>query len=140
MNRSTVQGASVGYTGCRSANQVFVIQTQKEGTKMDPISLVKLEDVNGAPVAKISGLPTPLRVGDPVGLNFQIQRLNGGRTEALQVSGQFRITAVGFDATTVPPRQLLSVESMTIPPKWRSIKKTPERRPLAPTHSPPTMI
>lgn len=107
---------------------------------MDPVTLIKLEDVNGEPVAKISGLPTPLRVGDPLGLDFWIRRHNEGREEVLHAHGQFRITAVGFDGSSVPRMQLLSVASMANPPKWRSIKKTSESRPLAPAISPRTPI
>lgn len=108
---------------------------------MDPVTLVKLEDVNGQPVAKISGLPTSLRVGDPLGLDFWIRRHNEGREEVLHVHGQFRITSLyGFDASSVPSQQLIAIESTATPPKWRSVKKASESRPLAPAISPRTPI
>jgi hypothetical protein len=109
--------------------------------KMNLMSVVRLEDVNGTPSVKIPELPTPLRVGDILALRFRLSRHTGGRDEVLDVEGQFRVTVIaGFDATVFPRRQLLSVESTTVPPKWRSIKKTPERRPLAPLRSPRTPI
>lgn len=107
---------------------------------MDPLSLVKLEGVNGTPTVKISNLPCPLKIGDPLGLRFRITRQTGGRYEILEVNGQFRVTAVGFDGSTLPRRQLLSVESLSTPPRWRSIKKPPQGRPLAPARAHPTPI
>ena len=131
--------ASVEYTDPLGGDKVFVVEPLKE-KKMDPVTHVKLEDVNGQPVAKRGDLPSPLRVGDPLGLKFRISRRTNGREEVLDVRGQFRVTAVGFDATVAPPRQLLSGESVSAPPKWRSVKKPSERRPLAPLRSPRTPI
>jgi len=107
---------------------------------MDPVSIVKLEDVNGQPTVKVGYLPTSLRIGDPIGLRFKISRYNGGRTEVLTVDSQFRVTAIGLDAATLPRRQLLSVESMTTPPKWRSVKNEHRERPLAPAVYPRKVV
>lgn len=101
---------------------------------------IKLDDVNGQPMVLLSGVPSPLRIGDPLGLRFRIARRNGGRLEVLEVSGQFRVSAVGFDLSTTPRRQLLSVEALGKPPTWVSVKKPPERGPLAPAISPPTPV
>lgn len=90
---------------------------------LDLVSIIKLEDVNGCPVVKIGGIPGPLRVGDPIGLRFRVARVTHGRHEVLDVDGQFRVTAVGFDISTMPRRQLLTVESAQRPPTWRAVKK-----------------
>jgi hypothetical protein len=96
------------------------------------LSVVKLLDVKGQPAVKLD-LPQ-LKIGDPVGLRFRVERQNGGRTEELPVDGQFRVIAVGTDASSGPPRQLLSVEAAGAVPTWRSIKKRaqgPRRLPPA---------
>lgn len=107
---------------------------------MDTISVLKLEDVNGQPKVMLGGLPCPLRVGDPVGLRFRLERQNQGRREVLEVQGQFRVTAVGFEGSTMPRRQLLSVASIHKPPTWCSVRKAPQRAALAPARSLPTRI
>jgi len=103
------------------------------------LSIVKLLEVNGEPKAKLD-LPGPLRIGDPVGLRFRIERQTGGRSEILDVNGVFVVKAIGFDAKG-PHRQLLSVEAKGVGPTWRSVKKplTASRR-LGPTHFPRTAI
>jgi len=107
---------------------------------MDVLSLVKLDDVNGTPTVLIGALPYPLRIGDPLGLRFKIRRDGrAGRSELLTVNGQFRVTAIGFDASTLPRRQLLTVASIHKPPTWVSVKRAPPRPPLAPAISPRTV-
>lgn len=86
------------------------------------LSILKLEDVNGEPKVKLD-LPSPLRIGDVVALRFRIDRTNGGRTEVLEVNGKFRVTAIGFDVTRPPAKQLLSVSSTGGSPTWRAVKK-----------------
>lgn len=106
------------------------------------LSIVKLSDVRGEPAAKLD-LPGPLRIGDPLGLKFRIERQNGGRTEVLVVDHHFRVREVGFDtATEGPHRQLLSVETAYgRPPTWQSVKSRSERpRRLSPAVSPRTPI
>ena len=103
---------------------------------MEPLSLVRLEDVNGTPQVILSHLPCPLKIGDPIGLRFKIRRLRQGREDELIVDGQFVVTAVGFDAGTMPRKQLLTVESATKPPTWRSVRKTLSERRLAPAIAP----
>jgi hypothetical protein len=105
------------------------------------LSIVKLSDVRGEPAAKLD-LPGPLKIGDPLGLKFRVERKNGGRTEELVVDGQFRVTAVGFDTASGAQRQLLSVEAAYgKPPVWHSVKNPsePPRR-LSPARSPRTPI
>lgn len=103
------------------------------------LSIVRLLDVKDQPTVKID-LPS-LHVGDPVGLRFRVERQNGGRTEELVVDGQFRVKAVGTDASSGPSRQLLSVEAARGLPTWRSIKKRPQTpRRLSPAVSPKTPV
>lgn len=104
------------------------------------LSIVKLSDVNGEPKVKLD-LPAPLRNGDPVALRFTVERRTGGRSEVLEVNGRFRVTAVGFDATSWPQRQLLSVESTVAPPTWRSVKSHASvSRRLGPTRFPRSSV
>ena len=104
------------------------------------LSIIKLADVNGEPKFK-ADLPGPLRNGDPVVLKFRLNRQTGGRSEVLEVDGMFRVETVGFDASRVPHRQLLSVVPTTKVPTWRSVKKPlTEARSLGPTEFPKTSI
>jgi hypothetical protein len=107
---------------------------------MVPTTRVKLDDVNGQPMALLSDVPTSLRIGDPLGLRFRLTRHSNARHEVLEVSGQFRVTAVGVDASVAPRRQLLTVESVGKPPTWVSIKKPPQRARLAPAIHPRTPV
>ncbi len=103
------------------------------------LSIVKLSDVTGEPKVKMD-LPE-LRIGDPVGLRFAIERQTGGRSEVLLVNGKFRVEAIGIDASSGPPRQLLSVSSADVTPTWKSVKKRPVvARRLGPTRFPRTSI
>jgi hypothetical protein len=101
---------------------------------------IKLDDVNGKPTVLMGGVAAPLRIGDPLGLRFKIARQTNGRHEVLEVNGQVRVTAVGFDLTTAPRRQLLTVESVGKPPTWVSVKKPPQKDPLALAISPRTPV
>ena len=104
------------------------------------LSVVKLLDVTGQPTVKLD-LPGLLRIGDPLGLCFRIERQNGGRTEELRVDGQFRVAAVGVDASSGAARQLLSVEAAGGVPTWRSIKKRAQKpRRLPPATFPRTPV
>jgi hypothetical protein len=104
------------------------------------LTILKLSDVNGEPKVKLD-LPGPLRNGDPVALRFLLERQTGGRSEILEVSGKFQVTAVGFDASTGTPKQLLSVETMGKVPAWRSVKKRPNGpRRLGPARFPRTPV
>lgn len=109
------------------------------------LSIVQLQDVPGEPKIKLD-LPGPLRIGDPVRLPaFRLSRQTAeGRTEQLEVgaSYRFRVTAVGQDASTAPPRQLLTVETATGPaPVWKAVKKVPAaRRKLSPARFPGTPV
>lgn len=108
---------------------------------MDVTTRIKLADVNGQPHVLMSGVPSPLRIGDPVGLRCRITRQNpNGRYEVLVVDAQFRVAAVGFDLGTLPRRQLLTVECIGKPPVWASVKKPPLRGRLAPAIHPRTPV
>lgn len=102
-------------------------------------TIIELSDAPGAPRAR-KDLPGPLRLGDRVRLDFRLTRTNGGRSEVLDVRGEFRVSSVSFDATGVP-RQLVAMESTGKSPSWRAVKKTtPQPRTMAPCHSPPTKV
>lgn len=104
------------------------------------VTIIELADVAGKPRVKM-GLSSLFRIGDPLTLHFRLQRQNGTRTEALEVSGSFRVTAMSFDATSGMERQLLSVTSAGVAPTWKSIKKvSPKVRQLPPTHFPRTVV
>lgn len=105
------------------------------------LSVVKLLQVNGEPLVKLD-LPA-LRVGDPIVLRFALERTNGGRREALQVDQQrFRVVTVGFDGSTAPVRQVISLEPADgRPPTWKSLKKPKAAsRRLSPAVSPRTPV
>lgn len=109
------------------------------------LTVVKLEDVAGQPKIKLD-LPS-LRVGDPVSLpRFKVERKTAeGRREVLEVDQQhcrFRVVASGTDASSGPPRQLLTVESAGgVAPTWRAVKKAVEgRKRLSPAVFPRTPI
>jgi hypothetical protein len=104
------------------------------------LSIVKLSDVNGSPAVKLE-LVGPLRIGDLVALRFNLGRRTGGRSEILHIDGKFRVTAIGFDASSQPQKQLLSVDSVGTAPTWRSVKKpVPVSRGLGPTRFPRTTL
>lgn len=104
------------------------------------LTILKLADVNGEPKVKLD-LPGPLRNGDPLALRFLLERQTGGRSEVLEVNGKFQVTAVGFDASTGTPKQLLSVETAGKVPAWRSVKKRSNGpRRLGPARFPRTPV
>lgn len=107
---------------------------------MNPASLVELSDVTGSPKVWMT-LPVPLRLGDRLRLGFHLRRQKGGRHEILEVSGDFRVTGISWDASQGPTRQILAVESTGRAPAWRAIR-TPPSMPgrLGPTHFPPTVV
>ena len=93
-------------------------------------TLLKLEDFDGLAPIRIS-LPAPLHIGTKLKLRFPIQRKNGGRTEVLNVDGEFKVTAVVIDARG-DAKQLVSVAAVGAAPTWKSIKN-PATRKLNPT-------
>ncbi len=103
-------------------------------------TVVELADVSGKPKVKLE-LPSPLRIGDTINLSFRLRRQNGGRTEALDVIGKFKVASVSFDATSGVGRQLLSIEATGASPSWKAVKKVePFQRQLSPTHFPRTTV
>lgn len=59
----------------------------------------------------------------------------------LNISGKFRVTTVGLDASRRPHRQLLNVESIDKPPTWHSIpKRSQGARRLGPAVHPRTPL
>ena len=107
---------------------------------MTPATVIELAEVPGAPRVKMS-LPSPLRIGDRLNLGFILKRQNGGRSEVLDVKGEYRVRALTFDATSGVARQHIVVEAVGKAPSWRAVKKgsDPPRR-LAPTRYPRTVI
>jgi hypothetical protein len=100
------------------------------------LSIVELGDVADRPKAKLT-LPVPLRLGERLHLAFILRRQKGGRSEILEVYGEYRVTAVGF---TVDYQHLI-VEAVGMAPSWRAIKREPTPgRKLGPTRHPRTAL
>jgi hypothetical protein len=97
---------------------------------MNHPTLLKLDDVEDLAPVRIS-LPAPLHIGSRLKLRFPIQRRNGGRTEVLNVDGEFKVTSVLIDARG-GAKQLISVAAVGAAPTWKSIKN-PAIRKLNPT-------
>jgi hypothetical protein len=105
---------------------------------MRPPTILVLSEVSGVPRVKMD-LPV-LRAQDKVALHFRVKRLHAGRSEVLDVMGDFRVSAVMFDATT--RQQTVEVETVLgVVPSWRAVKKAPEfRRVIPPARSPRTVV
>lgn len=108
------------------------------------LTVIRLEDFLGKPTVKLDA-PGPLRIGDPLCLPaFMLERTSSeGRRETLSVPSRlFRITAVGVDASTLPHRQILSVEcAQGSPNSWQAVKKTSRAsRRLSPARAPKTSV
>jgi hypothetical protein len=108
---------------------------------MNPSTIVEFSGVSGQPKAKLD-LPCPLRIGDRIAFRFRLARENGGRSEQLDVVGDFRVKAVSFDASTGVGLQKLVVEAEDKAPVWRAVKKPakPSARKLSPACWPTTAI
>jgi hypothetical protein len=106
---------------------------------MNLSSIVTLSDVAGQPRVKMD-LPSPLRLGDKIALHFRIKRSHNGRSEILDVDGEFRITALTFEAGS--NRQILAVEKTETGkvPSWRAVKKAPEFKRIVPPARSPRML
>lgn len=104
---------------------------------MKPPTILELSEVAGRPKVKLD-LPIPLRVGDRIGLRFRLKRIHGGRTEVLEVDGEFRVSTAGLTLD----RQVLSVETVVGKvPVWRAIRKElPYERTIPPARFPPTVL
>lgn len=104
---------------------------------MRPSTIVEITEVAGNPKVKLD-LPVPMRVGDRIGLRFRLKRLNGGRTEVLDVAGEFRVASVGLTLD----HQSLRVETVVGKvPVWRAIRKEPAyERTIPPARFPPTVL
>ena len=102
---------------------------------MTPYTVLTLADLSDSPRVKI-GLPVPLRTGDRIRLAFKLKRKNNGRSEVLDVSGEFRVT----QAVLSLEAQTLSVESVGKAPTWRAVRKdVSSRRELPPAIFPRTV-
>lgn len=102
-------------------------------------TILELTDVPNRPRVR-KDLPGPLRIGDRVRLAFRLARMNGGRSELLEVKGDFKVISVSFDGTDLP-RQILQVESIGKTPSWQAVKKTRlSRQKLSPACSPRTTV
>jgi hypothetical protein len=105
---------------------------------MNPPSVVILTEVAGVPKVKMD-LPAPLRIGDKVALRFRLKRTNAGRSETLEVLGDFRVSSVSFVGHT--GQQQLEVEALGKVPSWRAIKRTAgPKRVIPPARSPRTVV
>lgn len=108
---------------------------------MTPATIIELRDVTGNPKVKLD-LPSPMRLADKIQLNFRLARQHAGRSEVLDVVGEFHVTSVSFDLTAGPARQVLVVASKTgVTPSWRAVKKsTTTPRKLGPAKAPPQAL
>ena len=104
---------------------------------MVPASLVVMSEVIGAPRVKLD-LPSQLRLGDKLALKFKLKRTNQGRSEVLEVQGDFRVSSVSYDGM----RQILDVETLVGKvPSWRAVKRSSEqKRVIPPARSPRTVV
>lgn len=102
---------------------------------MTPTTIVELADVAGRPRVKMA-LP-PLGLGDRLTLRFCLSRTNGGRSEVLDVRGDFQVRGRRAEGVHI----CLSVESLGVAPAWKAVKKTQgASRKLGPARMPPTPI
>lgn len=103
--------------------------------QMTPASLLVLSEV-AAPQVKLD-LPR-VRVGDHLNLQFRLERQQNGRSEVLDVQGEFRVTKVVLQ---VDGRQVVHVDAIGKAPAWRAVrkKKLPVRK-LGPTRYPRTIV
>lgn len=85
-----------------------------------------LSDVADEPRARIE-LPL-VRLGDRLQLRFRLRRQKGGRTEELQVAGEFRVAAMVIDTTHGHPKQVVHISSLGVVPVWRAVKNPPPSR------------
>ncbi len=104
---------------------------------MNPASVVVLSEVSGAPRVKLD-LPSPLRIGDRLTLHFRVKRTTAGRSEILDVDGEFRVTTLRFEPGS--NRQILDVESTGKVPSWKAVRRTPEFKRVIPPAKSPRML
>jgi hypothetical protein len=102
------------------------------------MTLLEISDVAGKPKVK-TNLPQ-CQIGHRIQLHFCLRRKNAGRTEVLDVRGQFRVMAAGLDAASMPQRQVLSVESVGASPSWHAVKKNAEWKRVLPPAKAPRMV
>ena len=103
------------------------------------LTLLELTEVVGKPKVKME-LPR-VHLGQRIRLAFCLRRKNAGRSEVLEVYGDFKVAAAGLDAV-YPVRQVLSVDvAVGASPTWKAVKKTPEwRRVLPPARAQRTRL
>lgn len=104
-------------------------------------TIAELSDVNGCPSFHVP-LDGLVRVGERVGMKFRLTRRHGGRTEMLDVDGDFRVLTVRLALTAGGPRQMLTMEAASgKAPVWKSVKNpAPGRRVLPPARFPRTPL
>ena len=107
---------------------------------MEASSVVVLEDLKDNPRV-FKDLPSPLRIGDHVFLQFLLRKRVGPHTEELHVDGEFKITGIKIDARGSIPRQHLLVASTGVAPMWKRVKQAASKaRTLPPARSPRTEV
>lgn len=89
-------------------------------------TILSFSDVEGSPRARID-LPL-LRLGDRLQLHFRLQRLDRGRTEVLDVIGEYRVSGTEFELLGSDPTQTLKVSAIGVSPTWRAVKNPPPLR------------
>ncbi len=106
---------------------------------MIPYTITVLSDVVGCPRAKVP-LPAGLRLGDKVVLRFSLRRQKGGRSEVLEVKGEFKVVEVYVDASSGVSHQVIHISSTGVAPAWRAVKRQAAKRTISPARFPPTEI
>lgn len=128
------EGLAEGFEGVQQKS-VAPPESLREKGRMTPTTILTLADLSEAPKVKLA-LPV-LRSGDRVKLAFRLRRQNAGRSEVLDVNGEFRVASVSLSVE----HQFVSVESVGKAPAWRAVRKdTSWKRPLPPARFPPTLL
>ncbi len=100
-------------------------------------TILEIIDLAPAPKARLD-LPLS-RVGDRLRLRFLLQRKNKGRTEVLNVQGDYRVSAAVLESNEHGLGQALQIASTGAAPAWRAVKNEIRRR-LAPAKNPRTIV
>jgi hypothetical protein len=100
-----------------------------------PTAIVELTDLTDPQRVKMD-LP-PVRLGDRVKLGFTLHRQHQGRSEILEVHGEFKVTAFLYDQPAGHP--IVQVLSTGLSPAWRAVKKQPKKK-LGPARYPRAII
>lgn len=99
-----------------------------------PVVFFDLADLPGSP--RVKGTYPVIHIGDRLSLRFRLERLNQGRREVLEVTGDYHAVSISLDARA---RQVVKLSAVSKIPAWRAVKHLPSKR-LAPARTPRTPI